>query len=317
MAILSGEGGMTENLLNAQPALARETLPGAGHATPLHLTALHGLPDAAEKLLASGADVGMRDQRFHDTALGWAVHVARRRRPGVARPTGCRAPTAAPRRQARISPPHVFGRAQSQGTERSRRGSGRNGRNRVMRPALSLVIAGGAQSAKNLLFTLAEHMASGDRRWRGSRITVVEKSHEFATGLAWSRRYALEEHLSSLAAPVSRVCYGDGQRQQFEGAVALLREFGVEVTLAPRQEVVRMTPDGAAWSAELASGVRLLATAAVLATGYWETPDPLAGRPWILRVALAGAGVAGRRLTAPRGGPSAAGLDPGNLPHGD
>jgi hypothetical protein len=143
-----------------------------------------------------------------------------------------------------------------------------------------LVVIGGGQAAKWLLIGLAERLARGERRLAHLRISVIERGWEFATGLAWSRHYALPEHQTSLAEPVSRVRFGDEQRLQFHETVDLLRQQGIGVDLRRGIEVIelRRHADGRLL-VKTAEGIDLHADAAVLATGHWQAPDPLMGTP--------------------------------------
>jgi uncharacterized NAD(P)/FAD-binding protein YdhS len=139
-----------------------------------------------------------------------------------------------------------------------------------------IVVIGGGQSAKGLLFVMAETLARGHHQLKSARVTIIEKGNEFGTGLAWSRQYALDEHLSSLAEPFSRVSYGEGQQRQLHGAVQLLNEFALPVTLLPQQEAVqirRLPMDRL--EVDLASGKTLRADYVILANGYWQPDDPL------------------------------------------
>jgi hypothetical protein len=147
----------------------------------------------------------------------------------------------------------------------------------ILRASPHLLIIGGGQSAKHILFGIAERFARGERDLADLRVTVVESSDEFGTGLAWSRRYALPQHLSSLAEPFSRVAYGDGQRRQFAGAVRLLVEQGLSVDLLPCREAIDLEPANSRLRVTLSTGEILDADFAVLATGHWRAADPLDG----------------------------------------
>lgn len=148
-----------------------------------------------------------------------------------------------------------------------------------MRVPPEIAIIGGGQSAKGILFALAERMARGDVRWRGTKLTVVERSGEFATGLAWSRHTAHEEHLSSLAAPERRVGYGDGQRNQFRRTVELLEDFNVACRLQPHEEVIAAKPGVSGWRLHLASGRELNSQMVIFANGHWTATSPWDGCP--------------------------------------
>jgi len=153
-----------------------------------------------------------------------------------------------------------------------------------------IVVIGGGQAAKWLLMGLAERLARGERRLGDLEITVLERSWEFATGLAWSRHNALPEHQTSLAEPISRVCFGDEQRQQFQEVVDLIRRQGIAVDLRRGIEAIDLArrADGAL-QIKTSEGVELHADAVVLATGHWRAPDPLSGSrgflasPWPAR----------------------------------
>jgi hypothetical protein len=173
-----------------------------------------------------------------------------------------------------------------------------------------LVVIGGGQSARWLLYSLAEELARGREILRQMRIAVIEKTQEFGTGLAWSRRFALAEHLASVAVPEQRVVYGDRQQQQFHATTRLLAEFGVTVTLYAGSEAVAMQEEarGNLFSVTIAAGGVIHARFVVLATGYWQADDPLVSlagyhatpwpAAWLQRMVLGGhpAGVERRVL---------------------
>ena len=143
----------------------------------------------------------------------------------------------------------------------------------------TLAVIGGGQAAKVLLSKIAEASAQGDERWRGTSILVFERGSEFGTGLAWSRRNVLPEHMTSLSSSETRGEFGDRQLQQVPGLVRLLAEFGVTVHLVKQTEIVDIRPAKRSWLLHAASGTSFLAQAAVLATGHWtnctgESPWP-------------------------------------------
>lgn len=151
-----------------------------------------------------------------------------------------------------------------------------------MKPPLRhLVMIGGGQSGKGLLAATAEMIARGEHALARLRVTIVESGFEFGTGLAWSRKYALDEHLSSLAAPNGRVAYGDRQQTQFHGLVRLLQDLSVGVTLLPGRTAVAVEPGDESVRVTIASadGVReaLEADFVVVGTGHWRGLDPLDG----------------------------------------
>jgi hypothetical protein len=143
-----------------------------------------------------------------------------------------------------------------------------------MRPSAHIVVIGGGQSARWLLFGLAEQLARGEQALRGGKITVIESRAEFGTGLAWSQDYALEDHLASRATPLSRGSYGARQQQQFRDTLTLLQELGLSATLLPGQEALRLCQSGARLVTHLASGLTVEADFVVLATGYGQPPWP-------------------------------------------
>lgn len=151
---------------------------------------------------------------------------------------------------------------------------------RAMIPRLAVI--GGGQAAKAILFAVAEAAAAGRLDWRGVEIVVLERGEEFGVGLAWSRRSALPEHISSLSSPQPRVVYGDGQKRQVEGCVALLADLGVRVQLSPLTEVIALSPAASRWRLRTAGGETLFADAVALATGHWDGPPAVPGalRPW-------------------------------------
>lgn len=170
-----------------------------------------------------------------------------------------------------------------------------------------LAVIGGGQAAKALIFRIAEAAAAGRINWSGVEIVVYERGGEFGTGLAWSRRFALNEHVSSLASPQPRVQYGDDQMRQFAASVALLAEFGIRLLLVPFCEIVSLEPVAMDWRLQPAEGPPERAGVVVLATGHWDDPERIGSdalQPWPARAlqesALAGSGrvlVVGAGLT--------------------
>jgi uncharacterized NAD(P)/FAD-binding protein YdhS len=134
------------------------------------------------------------------------------------------------------------------------------------------VIVGGGQSARWLLFALAEQLVSKPSLLRGMRITVVERQQEFGVGLAWNRCNVLEAHLASRASLLTRWDYGDRQKRQFAGTVEFLRESGSQVQLLPGEEAVDMVERSEGFELSLRSGPRISADYVVLATGYGTPP---------------------------------------------
>lgn len=145
-----------------------------------------------------------------------------------------------------------------------------------MPPSPHIVVIGGGQSARWLLFALAEQLARSGQGLCGGRVTIIEGQDEFGTGLAWSHRVALEDHLASVPAPLGRCDFGDQQRRQFHGTASFLEEMGLPVILLPRQEAVTLCRAGARLKIDLASGVAMQADYVVIATGYG--PPPWRGR---------------------------------------
>jgi Ankyrin repeats (3 copies) len=74
-AVASCNEERVRELLGSDPAAAR--IRDAEGATALHYTALNGQRQIAELLLASGADINARDDRFHATPAGWAIEYLR------------------------------------------------------------------------------------------------------------------------------------------------------------------------------------------------------------------------------------------------
>jgi len=142
-----------------------------------------------------------------------------------------------------------------------------------------VVVIGGGQAAKWLLFNFAEQLARGDRRLAHLRITILERGWEIGTGLAWSRHNALPEHQTSLAEPISRVRFGDEQQRQFHETIALLRQQGVVADLRRGIEVTELRREGRHLYVVTAEDELIRADAVVLATGHWDAPDPLHGTP--------------------------------------
>ncbi|SOU07484.1 hypothetical protein [Xanthomonas arboricola] len=142
-----------------------------------------------------------------------------------------------------------------------------------------LAIVGGGQAAKWLLFGLAERLARGERSLSQLRISVFERGWEFGTGFAWSRHNTLAEHETSLAAPISRVAFGDDQRRQFQDTVSLLREHGLIVDLRRGIEIASIQRENGALHLSITGGDSVRADAVVLASGHWQPRDPLEGAP--------------------------------------
>lgn len=135
-----------------------------------------------------------------------------------------------------------------------------------------LLIVGGGQSSRWLLFGIAEHLARAPTLWHGMRITVVDAQQELGTGLAWNRANVLEAHLASRAVSMTRWAFGEKQKVQFNGTVALLQELGVPVRTIAGDEVVELVECDDGYQALLRSGLDLPAQYVVLATGYGTRP---------------------------------------------
>ena len=138
--------------------------------------------------------------------------------------------------------------------------------------ASHLVIIGGGQAARWLLFAIAEHFSRERERGAALRITVIERRAEFGTGLAWSRDNVLPEHLASRAASIPRLHYGEQQMMQFHKTVSFLEELGVTVTQLANEEVICIDEDSARYYLSTNSGRRIDANYVVLATGYGSGP---------------------------------------------
>lgn len=138
--------------------------------------------------------------------------------------------------------------------------------------ASHVIVVGGGQSARWLLYLFAEQLARDPGPMAGLRITVVESGPEFGTGLAWNRDNVLEAHLASRADLVTRWQYGDQQKRQFTGTAELLREMGAQVTTLVNEEVVDLAATGTGFDLALRSGATLAANFVVLATGYGTGP---------------------------------------------
>ncbi|MFY2563332.1 hypothetical protein ACN469_37390 [Corallococcus terminator] len=139
-----------------------------------------------------------------------------------------------------------------------------------MKPAPHIAIIGGGQSARWFLFALTEQLARGVQALQGSRLTIIEGQSEVGTGLAWSRRNALEEHLASLPARMSRWSFGERQQVQFHRTLGFLRELGLSVDLRLGQEAMTMEQKGERLEIGLASAPSVSADVVVLATGYGQ-----------------------------------------------
>ncbi|MGK5049001.1 hypothetical protein ACQ4WP_24345 [Janthinobacterium sp. GB4P2] len=135
-----------------------------------------------------------------------------------------------------------------------------------------IVVAGGGQSARWLLYLLAEQLARDGTAIDGLRVTVIESGSQFGTGLAWDRHNVLEVHLASRADMVTRWQYGDQQQLQFERTAELLREFGAAVLMIDSDEVIDLVEMPGGFHLTLRSGVILDAQFAILATGYGTKP---------------------------------------------
>jgi ribosomal protein S18 acetylase RimI-like enzyme len=74
IAALTDDTSTARRILLEHPAIAKTAVRGSDGATPLHIAAYQGALDAVQMLIEAGADVSARDQRFHSTALSWAVY---------------------------------------------------------------------------------------------------------------------------------------------------------------------------------------------------------------------------------------------------
>jgi Ankyrin repeats (3 copies) len=74
-AVTAGQPDRVRDLLASDPALA--TVRDDDGATPLHLATERGHREIVSLLLASGADVNARDDRFGATPTGWAIEYLR------------------------------------------------------------------------------------------------------------------------------------------------------------------------------------------------------------------------------------------------
>jgi hypothetical protein len=72
-----GDLEIVRAMVSAAPKLVRAR--DATGATALHLAAFHGHRAIAELLLASGAEINARDDRFEATPAGWAIEYLRER----------------------------------------------------------------------------------------------------------------------------------------------------------------------------------------------------------------------------------------------
>jgi hypothetical protein len=152
-----------------------------------------------------------------------------------------------------------------------------------------IAIVGGGQSARWFLFALTERLARGERALQGCRLTIIEAQTEVGTGLAWSRRNALEEHLASLPAKMSRWSFGERQQVQFQRTLGLLRELGLSVELITGEEALTLEQRAEHFEIGLASAPSVTADYVILATGYgqraWRSralPESLLdGRPGV------------------------------------
>ncbi|MEM9359489.1 MAG: FAD/NAD(P)-binding protein [Pseudomonadota bacterium] len=135
-------------------------------------------------------------------------------------------------------------------------------------PSWHIVVVGGGQSARWLLFAIAERVSSGAATIQGGRITVIESRSEWGTGLAWSRKCSLQEHLHAWATPIPRWSYGDCQQEQFHATVAFLRELGIEVNLRLRCKAIYLEQDQDHYVIRLDDGSDIQTDFVVLATGY-------------------------------------------------
>ena len=70
-----GDADRVRQRLAAQPELARSR--DRHGATALHIAAFHGRRDLVSLLLAAGADVNARDDKFGATPSGWAIEYLR------------------------------------------------------------------------------------------------------------------------------------------------------------------------------------------------------------------------------------------------
>ena len=74
-AVTSGNAARVCELLASDPAAAK--MKDNEGATPLHYATLNGQREIAELLLANGADINARDERFDATPAGWAIEYLR------------------------------------------------------------------------------------------------------------------------------------------------------------------------------------------------------------------------------------------------
>ena len=135
-----------------------------------------------------------------------------------------------------------------------------------------LVVVGGGQSAKWLLFWLCEQLARDGTSLPLRAVTVVESQAEAGTGLAWNRENVLESHLASRSIAISRWTFGDKQREQFRATIDFLREMGVAAETRLGDEVVAIEKVCDGFDVLLRSGAKLDADHVVLATGYGVRP---------------------------------------------
>jgi hypothetical protein len=142
-----------------------------------------------------------------------------------------------------------------------------------------LLVIGGGPSARGILMVLAEELARGQLKAWPKSIVILERGTHFGVGLPWNPLVALDEHLSSLAEPHSRMSYGQRQIQQVDQLVKYLAGFGVRVQLCPQHEAVSVEKDEENYSVTTQCRRRFLAPFIVVATGHWRAKDPLESTP--------------------------------------
>jgi hypothetical protein len=76
-AVASGNVAQVRELLAADPGAANVT--DNEGATALHYATLHGHRDIVDLLVARGADINARDERFGATPAGWTIEYLRER----------------------------------------------------------------------------------------------------------------------------------------------------------------------------------------------------------------------------------------------
>ncbi|MCK1326626.1 FAD/NAD(P)-binding protein [Bradyrhizobium sp. 156] len=140
--------------------------------------------------------------------------------------------------------------------------------------AAHVLIIGGGQSCRWLLFAFLEHLLRNEGVPAVGQITVIEKRHTIGVGQAWSPDNALPEHLATIPTPLSRSAYGAEQSIQFQRTADALRRVGLRVDLKIDHVATAVRRREEGYEVNTANGQRLVADIVVLAIGASERYVP-------------------------------------------